>query len=124
MFVPQNVIGAGIFASDGTGALMSSIRTSGEQVTKFPGGNGEVTYTYDENTGLIEVYGKIKELDAETGSYQFKQYVESTNEEDFEVVRQNVWTAYQATQDNNKDILRQLESTNSIIRVTDPAKLR
>lgn len=124
MFVPQNVIGAGIFASDGTGALMSSIKASGEQVTKFPGGNGEVTYTYDENTGLIEVYGKIKQLDAETGSYQFKQYVESTNEEDFEVVRQNVWTAYQAAQDNNKDILRQLESTNSIIRVTDPAKLR
>lgn len=123
-YVPQRAVSVGYFAGDGTGSLMTSIRTAGEFVSPFPDGLGSVTYTYDNETGLIEVFGKIKELDSESGGYIVKQYVESTDEENFEIVRNSVWSLVESVRDQNKEALKQLEASQGITRVTDPKKLR
>lgn len=124
LYVPQRAVSVGYFAGDGTGSLMTSIRQSGERTTQFPDGLGSVTYTYDAETGMIEVFGKIKELDPENGGYIVKQYVESTSEENFEIVRNNVWTLVESVKDQNKEALKQLEAAQGITRVTDPNKLK
>ena len=124
IFTPQESMPVGYFAGDGSGALMSSIINSGERTTSFPGGMGSVTYTYDNESGLIEVYGRIKELNSATGGYEFKQYVESTDEENFEIVRNSVWNVVQAAMESNEQKLKELEAAQNITRVTDPKKLK
>jgi hypothetical protein len=124
MFVPQTSIPVGYFASDGSGALLSSIRRNGSVTTDFPNDMGNVTYTYDEETGKTEIYGKIKHLNPENGGYEFKQYVESTDEDNFDIVRTNMWSLYQSVKDENKELLKQFEQSQGITRITDPKKLQ
>ena len=125
MFVPQSKIGVGIFASDGTGALMSSITQGvGERTTTFPNGMGEVTYSYDKETGLIKVYGNVRTADASTGIFNIDTYVEYTDEESFEDVRKSIWNLVDNQGQQNDQVQRRIEAENGIIRETDPANLK
>ena len=124
IFTPQEAMPVGYFPSDGSGALMASIIASGERTTQFPQGLGSVTYTYDDESGLIQVYGKIKSLNPENGGYEMREYVESVDEENFDIVRNSVWNVVQATLESNEQRLKELEAAQGITRVTDPNKLK
>lgn len=125
MFVPQSQIGVGIFASDGTGSLMSSIiQGVGERTTTFPNGMGDVTYSYDKETGLIKVFGNLRTANASTGIVNFEQYVEYTDEESFEDVRKSIWNLVDNQSQQNDQVQRRIEAENGITRETNPANLK
>lgn len=125
IYVPQNKLGYGYFSRGTNNALMSQVLARGEVTTQFPGGMGDITYTYDSDTESINVVGRIKTLDPDLGEFSYERYGNSTTTPtEFQDIRSQLWQVYTAAIIANQQALRELERANGVKRTTNPQNLK